>query len=390
MISLSRRLFARGSLRTTSLAWRRSVSTSTSTSTTIEDTRGGGNEPRSSVVVGTSAWSRSQSATRELDEEEQLTVPNWLAVNKYFTEQRGDAVYMNEVDELWAPPGSPSVFGGQVVGQALVAAQKETPVQKGLHSMHSYFLRPGSSKLPIFYTVTKQMDSKRFSNRQVTAWQMGDEKERTVILSLIASFCLDERDDPDAVEHSTRMPNVPGPEDCLSEAQMVHQLIADKRVPERMRPLLQQRLDNPVPIDTRFVDLPVDWFNPQSLHPSHRIWLRALPGGDGDEGGATALSQHAHNIMAAYLSDWSLATTCLRAHAVPFPSFRFKRFASIDHSVRFHGEPFRSDEWLLLDAECTRMGSNRAFCSGEIYTAEGVRVMSVSQEALLRLNPAES
>ena len=149
--------------------WCRGCST-----TTISDLRGGDNEPRFSVVVGESQWSRSRSATRnDNNENEEVAVPEWLAVDKYFTEQRGDAVYMNNVEELWAPPGSPSVFGGQVVGQALVAAQRETAFTKGLHSMHSYFLRPGSSTKPIFYTVTKQMDSKRFANRQVTAWQMG-------------------------------------------------------------------------------------------------------------------------------------------------------------------------------------------------------------------------
>ena len=249
------------------------------------------------------------------------------------------------------------VFGGQVIGQALVAAQR-TVEDRGAHSLHAYFLRAGDPAVPIIYEVDRIRDGKSFSTRRVVAVQHGH-----AIFSMAASFHREEK----GLEHQMAMPDVPPPEEVPSEAVLTETLI------DRLPPQVKAYWQAERPIEMRPFDLS-RYLSPQKREPSQLIWIRA--------NGALADDQALHQCVLAYASDFTLLDTALVAHG----RFVFDpglMLASLDHALWFH-QPFRADEWLLYAQDSPISGAARAFCRGTFYTRDGRLVASTAQEGLVR------
>ena len=254
--------------------------------------------------------------------------------------------------------GSPQVFGGQVLGQALSAAQL-TVEDRVAHSLHAYFLRRGDINAPIIYEVERARDGGSFSARRVVAIQHG-----RPILNLAASFQKPE----EGLEHQVGMPDVPPP-DGLKDFKHVAADMLSKMPVKLRRFMTDQR-----PFDFRPVE-PDNLLSAKQLPPIKNIWIRAvdaLP----DE---TALHQ---NIL-AYVSDFELLATATLPHAISLTQGDVL-LASIDHALWFH-RPFRLDDWLLYSMESPTATGVRGFSRGHFFTADGTLVASVSQEGLVRL-----
>jgi acyl-CoA thioesterase II len=249
------------------------------------------------------------------------------------------------------------VFGGQVIGQALVAANR-TVEGRAAHSLHAYFLRAGDPAVPIIYEVDRISDGGSFSTRRVVAIQHGH-----AIFSMAASFHKEE----EGLEHQVAMPDVPPPEDLPSEAELKEKLI--ERVPAPVKAYWQAER----PIEIRPVDLS-RYFSRDKHGPSQLVWIKAT----GMLGDDPAL----HQCVLAYASDFTLLDTALIAHGrfVFDPNLML---ASLDHAVWFH-EPFRADEWLLYAQDSPSSGASRAFCRGTLFTRDGRLVASTAQEGLVR------
>lgn len=255
------------------------------------------------------------------------------------------------------------VFGGQVIGQALVAAVR-TVEDRLAHSLHAYFLRPGDPEVPIIYEVDRVRDGKSFTTRRVVAIQHG---KPMFIMS--ASFQIDE----DGPEHQIDMPDIPPPEDLKSELQL--RLESLDRVDSEMH----DRWTRPRPIETRSVD-PLDFFKPEKTAPQQYVWMRAtapLPS-------EPTLQQ----CVLAYASDLSLLDTSLAPHGISWMNPRLQS-ASLDHAMWFHHD-FKVDEWLLYAQDSPAGSKARGFNRGSIYTRDGLLVASVVQEGLIRMHPKKS
>jgi acyl-CoA thioesterase-2 len=256
------------------------------------------------------------------------------------------------------PGGVGRVFGGQVIAQALQAAQRSVEDGKVAHSLHAYFMRAGDEDYPILYRVVRDFEGRSFANRRVIAMQKGKP-----ILNMAASFQLP----AEGLHHQDAMPDVPPPEDLRSEAELREEI--RDQIPEKFkRFFLRAR-----PIEIRPVH-PRNWFQPEPREPRQYSWFRVvapLP----DE---PAL----HRAMLAYASDMTLLGTCMLPHGVSWMSGEVQT-ASLDHALWLH-EPFRFDEWLLYAADSPWAGHGRGFNRGRIYTRDGRLVASVAQEGLIR------
>lgn len=251
------------------------------------------------------------------------------------------------------------VFGGQVIGQALVAAQRTIEKPRKVHSLHGYFMRPGDPKVPIIYEVDRIRDGRSFATRRVVAIQHGH-----AIFSMSASFQLPE----DGLQHYLPMPEVAMPEDLPSEKQLAEQYI--DHAPENVRKYWQRER----PIELRPTDL-THYISAKKLEPKQHIWFRAtgkLPDND-------AVQQS----VLAYASDMTLLDTSLFAHgkAVFDPAIQV---ASLDHALWFHRSP-NMEDWHLYTQDSPNTSGGRGFTRGSIYTREGVLVASVAQEGLIRI-----
>jgi len=254
---------------------------------------------------------------------------------------------------------SQRVFGGQVLGQALVAAGR-TIEDRVCHSLHAYFLLPGDPKVPILYEVDRSRDGKSFSSRRVVAIQHGRQ-----IFHMSVSFQVPEP----GLEHQIDPPKVPPPDDLPSEDDF-RRKYADK-VPEQYREhFLRKR-----PIEIRPVDR-IDIFSPVKRPPHQAVWVRAT----GELPADVALQQ----CVLAYASDMTLLDTGLAPHGIGWFDPRVQ-MASIDHAMWFH-RPFRADKWLLYVQDSPSASGARGFNRGMIYDDSGVLVASVAQEGLMRLH----
>ena len=255
--------------------------------------------------------------------------------------------------------GGFSVFGGQVVAQALVAAQRTLDPARSAHSLHAYFLRPGDMKASIVYQVERLRDGKSFATRRVLALQHGKP-----IFSLSASFQVAE----EGLDHQAPAPQAPPPESLPTEQELRARLA--ERVPEPLRRFLNRE----VGIEMRPV-APVDFFTPERRAPIQQVWLRVahpLP----DEPGL-------HRALLAYASDFNLLGTSLLPHGITFFQGNLQG-ASLDHALWFH-RPFRIDDWILYHMESPSASGARGFNLGGFYTRDGRRIASSAQEGLLRL-----
>jgi acyl-CoA thioesterase-2 len=251
------------------------------------------------------------------------------------------------------------VFGGQVVGQALVAADRTLDAEDRLtHSLHAYFLLPGDPKVPIIYEVERIRDGGSFTTRRVKAIQHGQ-----AIFSMSVSFHKPEL----GLDHQIAMPIVPAPETLPSEAELKERLLPN--LPEVMRTYWERDR----PIELRPVDIS-RYFSAEKGEPSQCIWIKA--------NGALPDDFRLHQCVLAYASDFSLLDTALVAHGRVMFDPRLM-LASLDHAVWFH-RPFRADEWLLYVQDSPSAQAARAFCRGSIFSRDGHLVASVAQEGLIR------
>jgi acyl-CoA thioesterase II len=249
------------------------------------------------------------------------------------------------------------VFGGQVAGQALVAAGRTVPADRPVHSLHAYFIRPGDPSVPLVYLVERVRDGRSFTTRRVTVVQHGE-----TIFTLSASFHLSE---PGGLEHFIPMPVVPGPEE-IEPAWVRLRRLYGEAAEEYAR-------DNP--IDIRHVGpLAGEARAGRSELAGNLVWLRA----DGELPDDPLL----HVCLMTYASDMTLLDTVLRAHGVSWADGGITG-ASLDHAMWFH-RPFRADRWLLYAQDSPSASDSRGLARGEVYTQEGELVVSVVQEGLLR------
>ena len=249
------------------------------------------------------------------------------------------------------------VFGGQVIGQALVAANR-TVNGRLAHSLHAYFLRAGDPSVPIIYNVDRIRDGGSFTTRRVVAVQHGQ-----AIFSMAASFHKQET----GLEHQIKMPEVPPPESLPSEAELKACLI------DRVPPQVKAYWERERPLEIRPVDLS-RYLTPGNHAPSQQVWIRAT--------GELPNDQSLHQCVLAYASDFTLLDTALIAHG----RFVFDpklMLASLDHALWFHRK-LRADEWLLYAQDSPISGGGRAFCRGMLFTRDGKLVASTAQEGLLR------
>jgi acyl-CoA thioesterase-2 len=251
------------------------------------------------------------------------------------------------------------VYGGQVVAQALAAAQRTLADDRPVHSLHSYFIRPGEPRIPILYKVDRERDGASFTTRRVTAIQHG-----RAIFSLAASFQQREQ----GFTHQDRMPETTGPEGLLSEAEWNAK--AGDRIPEPWRTIWASR-DRP--FEFRPVH-PSDPFNPKALQPATQNWFRA--------DGSVPEGQALRAALFAYATDMTLLDTCLLPHAVAWTDPQLQA-ASLDHAIWFHQEPDPS-AWHLFDQTSPAASGGRGLNIGKIFARDGTLVATVVQEGLIR------
>lgn len=249
------------------------------------------------------------------------------------------------------------VFGGQVLGQALMAANR-TVEDRLCHSLHGYFLRAGDPKVPILYEVDRSRDGASFTSRRVVAIQHG-----RPIFTLEASF---QRDEP-GYDHAFERPDVPEPESLQSDTEL-RAAIAD-RVP----PDLCAWVFRPRPIETRPIN-PRPYFKPDRRPPREMAWIRAA--------GPVPDDPALHRSVAAFASDLSIIGTAMLPHGIGWYD-EIVQLASLDHAMWFH-RPFRIDEWLLFVQDSPSAAGGRGFNRGLLFTREGALVASVAQEGLMR------
>jgi len=255
--------------------------------------------------------------------------------------------------------GFGSVFGGQVLGQALSAAYQTAPAGRGAHSLHGYFLRGGDALKPIVYSVDCIRDGKSFTTRRVVAVQKG-----RAIFNLAASFQVVEK----GFDHQDQAPDVPGPDGITPELELA------MRVADRIPASIRNKILCKKPIEIRPVD-PINPFLPEKRTPQRFCWFKAIDRLPDDP--------IVHQYLLAYASDFGLVGTALYPHGHTFWEAEMQ-VASLDHAMWFH-RPFRMDDWLLYAMESPNASGARGLNIGRIYTRSGDLVASVTQEGLIRL-----
>jgi len=255
----------------------------------------------------------------------------------------------------WMPLGR--VFGGQVLAQSLVAAQRTIAEDRYVHSLHGYFLRAGRVELPITFSVDRIHDGRSFSARRTQAYQDG-----VPILSMIASF----QDEDGGVDHQQDMPaDLPQPDDLPGLESLlgsVEHPVAKYWATER-------------PFDMRHIPSPV-YLAVEGEHVAHQaIWMKTV--------GPLPDDPNLHRAALAYASDYSILEPILRRHGLPWSTPGLK-VASLDHAMWWHRFG-RADEWLLYVQESPNARGGRGLSLGRIYSRDGVLLASVAQEGMVRV-----
>ena len=254
--------------------------------------------------------------------------------------------------------GSPQVFGGQVIGQALSAAQN-TVEGRVAHSLHAYFLRRGDVESPIIYEVDRARDGRSFSNRRVVAIQHG-----RPILNLAASF----QEPEEGLEHQAQMPDVPGPEGLKDLTEIAKDML--EFIPSKMRRFMTDKR----PFEFRHVE-PVDFEVPEKRSPTKHTWIRAVD--------SLPDNPKLHQNLLTYVSDYELLGTATLPHGLSFTRGSII-MASLDHALWFHGE-VKMDEWMLYAMDSPNSSGARGLARGQIFTQDGRLVASTTQEGLMRV-----
>ena len=277
-------------------------------------------------------------------------------------------------DVYAGPPqtdGIGRVFGGQVLAQALQAAQASVNDGKCAHSLHAYFLRGGREGAPIEYRIERDFDGRSFANRRVVASQEGEDGTPLPILNLTASFQMPEQ----GLEHvDSPMPDVARPEDLRPDIELRRE-IADQwgdRLNEAQRRLMLR----PRPIEMRTIDR-LHWMSSEPREPRAHSWFRvAAPITGADD------TPELHRAIITYASDYTLLGTSALPHGLSWMRNELVG-ASLDHALWFHRDA-RADEWLLYATDAPWSGSGRGFNRGRIFNLAGELVASVAQEGMMR------
>jgi acyl-CoA thioesterase-2 len=247
-------------------------------------------------------------------------------------------------------PGEGRLFGGMVAAQAVIAAGRSVEPERRLHSLHSYFLRPGRHDVPLRFVVRRIRDGRTFTTRHVTAHQAGE-----AIFDLSASFTLAEQ----GLAHQDPMPEAPGPEGLPDWEEERARVLGDPSA---------RRLDTP--IEVRLADGPLS----EDKRPARqRNWMRVR--------GRLPDDPLVHTAMLVYATDRTLLGTGARPHGLPWGK---RMAASLDHAVWIHRPP-RLEGWLLYTSESPIAQDGRAMIFGAIHTPDGRRLASVAQEGLIRV-----
>lgn len=250
------------------------------------------------------------------------------------------------------------VYGGQVIGQALVAATRTVDGRQA-HSLHGYFMRPGDPSVPIVYEVDRYRNGSSFSTRRVVAIQHG-----RPIFTMAASFHRPET----GFDHQSAMPDVPPPEELPTEEDIIASL------PDSVPGHIRRYFERERPIELRPV-VRRNYLGREKAKPVQHVWIRATETIPDD--------MSLHQCVLAYASDITLLDTALIAHGRSAfdPDLML---ASLDHALWFH-RPFRADEWLLYSQDSPSAFGARGFTRGSVFTREGLLVASVAQEGVIRI-----
>lgn len=256
------------------------------------------------------------------------------------------------------PTGFTRVYGGQVLAQSVVAAQRTVDEPRAMHSMHAYFLLAGDPGAPIIYEVERVRDGASFTTRRVKAVQHGQ-----AIFVMSASFHKDEA----SFDHRAPMPNVPGPDELPSEEQLRAALL------EGMPDNLKSYLTRERPVEMRVVE--IDRYRSRTAgEAAQHVWVRTT--------GKLPDDPQIHQCVLAFASDFTLLDTAL----VPHGKLMFDtdiQLASLDHAMWIH-RPFRADEWLLYAQDSPSASGARGFSRGKVFRQDGTLVASTAQEGLMR------
>ena len=274
-------------------------------------------------------------------------------------EQIEDNIFRGESRDI----GSAQVFGGQVLGQALSAANN-TVHERQAHSLHAYFLRRGDMDAPIIYDVDRSRDGGSFSVRRVVAIQHG-----RPIFNLAASFQKPE----EGLNHQIDMPDVVGPENLPDLTEVVPQIL--ENIPEKMhRYLTTKRAFDFRPVDA------LDLLDPSPKKPQKCIWIKAVC--------ELPIDTCLHQNLLAYVSDYGLLSTATLPHGFSLGQGRLM-MASLDHALWFHRR-VKIDDWLLYTMDSPNSSGARGFARGHFFDKDGCLIASTAQEGLVRLISKES
>jgi acyl-CoA thioesterase-2 len=250
------------------------------------------------------------------------------------------------------------VFGGQVIGQALMAAQRTVEADRFVHSLHAYFMRPGDPSVPIVYQVERLRDGSGFNTRRVLGIQHGKG-----IFAMSVSFQVEE----EGFDHQIAMPDVPSPETLLDEKEIKERYLS--QAPEPIRRYWERERA----IEIRPVSL-THYFSNTKLDPRQDVWVRAT--------GPVPDNRMYQTAVLAYLSDMTLLDAALFAHGTSIFD-QSLQVASVDHAMWFH-RPCRLDDWLLYTQDSPSAFGGRGMTRGSLFTRSGILIASVAQEGLIR------
>ncbi|XP_052506444.1 acyl-coenzyme A thioesterase 8 [Budorcas taxicolor] len=267
-------------------------------------------------------------------------------------------------------PSTQRLFGGQIVGQALVAAAKSVSEDVHVHSLHCYFVRTGDPKVPVLYQVERTRTGASFSVRFVKAVQHG----RPIFICQ-ASF---QKAQPSPLQHQFSMPAVPPPEELLSHEALIDQCLRDPKLQEMYQVGLNRIAAQEVPIEIKLVN-PTNPCKLKKMEPKQMFWVRARGHiGEGD--------MKMHCCVAAYISDFAFLGTAILPHHW---QYKVDFMVSLDHSMWFHA-PFRADHWMLYECESPWAGGSRGLVHGRLWRQDGVLAVSCAQEGVIRVKPWDS
>ncbi|MEO0689784.1 MAG: acyl-CoA thioesterase domain-containing protein [Pseudomonadota bacterium] len=273
--------------------------------------------------------------------------------------------------------GMGRVFGGQVLAQALQAAQASVPESKHAHSLHAYFLRGGVEGPPIEYRIERDFDGRSFANRRVVAAQEAEDGSFQPILNLTASFQVPE----EGLQHlDAPIPDVPPPEDLKYDMELRRAMVA--KMGDKLTDAQRGLMLRPRPIEMRTVDR-LHWMNSEPKPPHAHSWFRTCAPITG-----AADTPALHRALITYASDYTLLGTSALPHGLSWMRGELVG-ASLDHALWFHADA-RADEWLLYVTDSPWTGGGRGYNRGRIFNAEGQLVASVAQEGMMRKRKAKT